>query len=151
MVVVVVVVTEAVMMRPSLLFLVVLLAAGKPCVCVCVCGHAPMLFRAFFPFVSHWTDANSRDSLGFFRQWFVCMCFLRDCLFVVDLLDVSVEMRGVSEQGLHLVIRRSFVIDWGFAFEAFSSVFFVVEAFVVRFEWFCLGERMSYCCGFTFL
>jgi hypothetical protein len=44
---VVVVVTEAVMMRPSLLFLVVLFAAGKPCVCVCVCGHAPTLFRAF--------------------------------------------------------------------------------------------------------
>ncbi len=28
------------------------------------------------------------------------------------------------------MIRRSFVSDWGFAFEAFSSVFFVVEAFV---------------------
>ncbi len=108
----VVVVTEAVMMRPSLLFLVVLLAAGKPCVCVCVCGRGPTLFRALFPFVSHWTDANSRDSLGFFRQWFVCMCYLRGCVFVVDLLDVSVEMRGVSEQGLHLVIRRSFVSDW---------------------------------------
>jgi hypothetical protein len=147
----VVVVTEAVMMRPSLLFLVVLLAAGKPCVCVCVCGRGPTLFRALFPFVSHWTDANSRDSLGFFRQWFVCMCYLRGCVFVVDLLDVSVEMRGVSEQGLHLVIRRSFVSDWGFSFEAFSSVFFEVEAFVVRFVWCFLGERMSYFCGFTFL
>jgi hypothetical protein len=73
------------------------------------------------------------------------MCSLRGCLFVVDLLDVSVDMRGVSEQGLHLVIRGSFVSDWGFSFEAFSSVFFVVEAFVVRIVWFCLGERMSYC------
>ncbi len=70
---------------------------------------------------------------------------------MVDLLYVSVEMRGVSEQGLHLVIRRSFVSDWGFSFEAFSSVIFVVEAFGVRFVWFSLGERMSYCFGFTFL
>lgn len=70
---------------------------------------------------------------------------------MIDLLDVSVAMTGVSEQGLHVVIRRSFVSDWGFAFEAFSSVFFVVEAFVVRFVWFCLRERVSYCCGFAFL
>jgi hypothetical protein len=85
------------------------------CVRLCLWARSDVV-SGFFPFVSHWTDANSRDSLGFFWQWFVCMCFLRGCLFAVDLLDVSVEMRGVSEQGLHLVIRRSFVSDWVFAF-----------------------------------